>query len=279
MIGQRNLRERIDNMIQNECFPRFMIITGEPGSGKKTLVNYITSQLGDATCKLEDNKIADVREMIKQSYDNAYTISFVLADADDMSSAAQNALLKIVEEPPKNTYYIMTLQDINNTLPTIKSRAYVLRMQPYTKGQITEYLYQMYEEENELYADICTTPGEVNALHSIGIDKFVDFVEKVVDNLGTVSTGNLLKVGQSIKLTSSENDTGYDLNLFLNTFMWQCFQYRNDTMYLQMLINTSHRMQKLQIKGVNKQMWFNDWILRMREIYGAHRTKKQNKDK
>jgi DNA polymerase-3 subunit delta' len=52
---------------------------------------------------------------------------FVVEQADLMSSAAQNALLKVFEEPPAGTYVILLAEQSEALLPTIRSRAQLLR--------------------------------------------------------------------------------------------------------------------------------------------------------
>ena len=41
MIGQHNLQSRIKQLIENRTFPRFSILVGPKGSGKKTLVEEV----------------------------------------------------------------------------------------------------------------------------------------------------------------------------------------------------------------------------------------------
>ena len=263
MIGQKQLIKQIDNL---KDYPRFIIITGDRGSGKKTIAHYIAKKAGKIEWTLEDIKIANVRQMIEMSYNNYQSMVCIIPDVDEMSSPAQNALLKIVEEPPKNTYFIMTVQDINNVLATIKSRAFVLNMQPYTDKEILKYVQKQYNVDNKVYTELCSTPGEVDLLHDIGVDKFVDFVDKVVDNIGTVGTANAFKVGQSIKLTNNETDNGFDLKLFFKAFIRRCMQ-EEDAEYLRMVLITSDCLTKLAIKGVNKQFLFSTWLLKVREIW------------
>ncbi len=70
-------------------------------------------------------KIKTVRELIGQAQFanyNQQTRIFVLLKIDTASIAAQNALLKIIEEPPAKTQIILTCQNLDKILPTIKSR-------------------------------------------------------------------------------------------------------------------------------------------------------------
>ena len=152
MIGQERLLTRIDKMIE-AGFPRFTIICGNKQSGRKTIARRIAKALG-AYLINSSIKVDDVREIIDLAYKQTEPIVYLLADVDKMSPAAKNALLKITEEPPRKAYFIMTLQDINNTLATLKSRATVLNIDPYTPADLMKYAedkeYKLTKEEQEI---------------------------------------------------------------------------------------------------------------------------------
>lgn len=137
MIGQERLLNRIDKMI-GAGFPRFTIICGNKNSGRKMIANKIAKGL-NAHLINSSIKVDDVREIIDLSYKQSEPTVYLLADVDKMSPAAKNALLKITEEPPRKAYFIMTLQDINNTLGTLKSRGTVLNIDPYTPDNLLDY--------------------------------------------------------------------------------------------------------------------------------------------
>ena len=45
MIGQHNLQSRIEHLIDSGTFPRFSILVGPKGSGKKTFANWIITKI------------------------------------------------------------------------------------------------------------------------------------------------------------------------------------------------------------------------------------------
>lgn len=70
-------------------------------------------------------RIDDAREVIAQSYlanDKEY---FVILNAPSYSIEAQNALLKILEEPPQNVHFVLIAPSKNALLPTILSRLHI----------------------------------------------------------------------------------------------------------------------------------------------------------
>lgn len=278
MIGQHLLQSRIEQLIKNRTFPRFSIFVGPMRSGKKTLVRELKTIFDKwrvssdyvTLYELPDVKIDTIREVIAQSYKQIMTTLYVIPDADNMSNAAKNALLKVTEEPPNNAYFIMTLEDENNTLETIRSRGTVFRMSPYKADEIGAYFYDKYhathgEEEEQIVRDICATPGEVDTLMSYGITDFYDYVQLVVDNIADVSLANAFKIPNKVAL--KDTDEGYDLRLFWRAFINVVVDraiISNEPLYAVGV--TSKYLQKLRIKGINKQMLMDMWIIDVREV-------------
>lgn len=72
---------------------------------------------------------------------------FIIADAEHLvpqesSQEAANALLKVLEEPPSNTFFILTANGPNSLLPTIHSRLLPIRLQPLAQDEIVEILIE-----------------------------------------------------------------------------------------------------------------------------------------
>lgn len=61
-------------------------------------------------------------------------------DADSMSRSAQNALLKILEEPPKNSILILIAHRAGALIPTIRSRTRFINFLPLTNTEIKDLL-------------------------------------------------------------------------------------------------------------------------------------------
>lgn len=74
----------------------------------------------------EEFKIDDAREVIAQSYLTREKESLVILAANKYNHAAQNALLKILEEPPMHVQFIVIAKNKNALLPTIRSRMRII---------------------------------------------------------------------------------------------------------------------------------------------------------
>jgi DNA polymerase-3 subunit delta' len=88
-------------------------------------------------------KIGKIREVIYQSslkpYEGKKRI-FVINDAESMTEEAQNAFLKLLEEPPENHIFILTASNIAGLFSTVVSRCKILKFYLLGSNQIQEFL-------------------------------------------------------------------------------------------------------------------------------------------
>ena len=273
MIGQHNLQSRIEQLIENGTFPRFSILVGPKGSGKKTLANWIRRCMGRnkmvISYEATDVKIDTIREIIQRSYKVVNSTIYIIPDADNMSNAAKNALLKVTEEPPNEAYFIMTLEDENNTLETIRSRATMFHMDRYTPDEIIEYVNTKYgstaEDNVDIFKSICDTPGDADILAKSGVKSFYDYVQLVVDNIVEVSLANAFKIPSKVAL--KEDAEGYDFTLFLKCMIVVCSdRMQQNAIYAEVVQCISRYLQKTRIKGINRTMLLDNLILDVREL-------------
>ena len=272
MIGQKDLLDMINKQIEDATFPRFSIIIGQEGSGKRTLAKAIAMAL-ECNIVFIESKVDAVREMIKECYSVTEPMVYCIADTDTMSVSAKNALLKICEEPPKNAYIIMTADSNTNVLSTLWSRAGRYFMQPYTPQDLIDYAETACSEPMNvgIMLDLCETPGDINTLESVGAEEFYEFVEKVVDNVAETSAANAFKIANSINFKGTE---GYDMALFLRAFRAICgTRLREATVegntenlehYSLGIKVVSKTLNQLQITGINKGALFDIFILDIR---------------
>lgn len=272
MIGQKNLLSIITQQTELGEFPRFSIIVGPEGSGKRTLIKTISSLLNCHLVFIEP-KVDSIRDMIKESYQVVEPTLYVLLDGN-MSVAAKNSLLKVCEECPNNAYIIMLVSDSSTILDTLKSRASIYYMEPYTSQEILEYA-NLTDDTEDIVVDLCETPGDVEVLKSIGAEDFYSFVEKVVDNIANVSTANALKIADSID-TKNNKIEKYDMTLFLRAFKSVCGKrlMRNiaengDIVerehYSSGIKVASNSLSQLNITGINKGALLDIFILDIRK--------------
>lgn len=111
----------------------------------------LNAQCADLTCiSSHAEKSATIRvDTIRQMKENADIFPndldfriFLIDDASDMNIQAQNALLKLLEEPPANVYLFLLATDLSRLLPTILSRVQVFHMERLHLQQMQQCLKQ-----------------------------------------------------------------------------------------------------------------------------------------
>ena len=210
MIGQKNNLEIIKKWRLNRAFPRFIIIVGDSNSGRYTLAKEIVKTL-NAREYLADNSIESVRQVIKTSYAVPTSTVYIFRDCDDMSIAAKNSVLKIVEEPPNNARFIMTIKDRCNMPDTVLSRATVLTMSPYTLDELN-----LAESDKPIaYMIKCindTTESKIDTLQQA-----VALCDRVIHSIEKKSMLYTLKELNRLK-NKSTDEQGVEPELFLRAF-------------------------------------------------------------
>ena len=270
MIGQSVLYERIRGQIARNKFPRFSILLGEKGSGKKTLAKEIGIMLNcDTMCVTPT--VDNIRVVIEDSYKLTSPIIYVIADCDNMSSAAANALLKVTEEPPQQAYFIITCESADNLLNTVKSRGVTYMLEPYTYEDKCDFLECQAKIPTceEFMLSVAANLGELQEMLDMDVEAFKSYVDLVIDNIAEVSGSNAFKIGD--KINFKEDKDKYDLRLFLRAFSSMCIDRMlkadDPLKYATAVAITGDCIQQLSIRGINKQMLFDTWLLDIREAW------------
>ncbi|MDP4109886.1 MAG: hypothetical protein Q8878_07665, partial [Bacillota bacterium] len=141
-----------------ETFPHSAIIEGEEGTGKEAFADRIARALicksKSAPCGLcsdckkaeagvhpdiiklgaeQELKVDEVRELRRNAYirpNEADVKAFIVYNCDKMNLNAQNAMLNILEEPPRGVFFLLVCENRALLLPTVLSRCAVYRMPP-----------------------------------------------------------------------------------------------------------------------------------------------------
>lgn len=273
MIGQEKLLDKIEKLVSGS-FPRFTLLVGAKGSGKKLVCREIANRLNCPLVPIGTG-VDEVREVITNSYRNTEPILYVIPDTDKMSVAAKNALLKITEEPPQKAYFILTVTDLSNMLKTLISRACVLKMDDYTPKQLGQYLQLKHDTTSlnstviDFILNVTTVPEEVDMLMSYNVEEFMYFTQTVAENLHVVSSANAFKLEQRLALKKDEDK--WDVLLFLQAVKECLFNLfikeENDNFYRAYKV-ACKTIVELKVKNsVNKQYCLDSFILELRKCW------------
>lgn len=88
-----------------------------------------------------------IEKMQMSSMEGAWRV-VIIDSLDELGKAAANAMLKLLEEPPAQTLFILVSHSLASTLPTIRSRARVEKMRPLNTSQLRELFYKFIPEED-----------------------------------------------------------------------------------------------------------------------------------
>lgn len=159
LVSNERVKDAVENMLSGNKIPHAILIEGISGTGKTVLADYICKAAvcegedvpcGKCTaCRLFDNlnhpdikyitldkdkksiPISAVRDIISNSAvlpQRSRNRVFVIDKAHTLTVQAQNALLKILEEPPDNTVFILMALSRDDLLKTVVSRCAVLTL-------------------------------------------------------------------------------------------------------------------------------------------------------
>ncbi|WP_111683212.1 DNA polymerase III subunit [Winogradskyella tangerina] len=100
-----------------------------------------------------DEALEIVKSLTLKSYEGGYKV-MVIWMAEKMNTAAANKLLKLIEEPPEKTIFLLIAEDEEQIISTIRSRCQVLHFPPLAEEIITEALVKNYQVEKAVAAKI-----------------------------------------------------------------------------------------------------------------------------
>jgi len=85
-----------------------------------------------------------VKSLTLKSYEGGYKVMLIWM-AEKMNTSAANKLLKLIEEPPSKTIFLLVAEDEGQIINTIKSRCQVLHFPPLAENVIKNALIKNYE--------------------------------------------------------------------------------------------------------------------------------------
>lgn len=91
-----------------------------------------------------DEALQIVKSLTLKSYEGGYKVMLIWM-AEKMNTASANKLLKLIEEPPEKTVFILITEDEEQIINTIKSRCQVLHFPPLAEDAIAEALIKNYQ--------------------------------------------------------------------------------------------------------------------------------------
>lgn len=184
LIGKDEAYRSILSQITAGKLPHALMITGEKGIGKSVFADVVCKMLvcegSVAPCnscnpciKIEKgihpdifkiypagksetigvNEIAPIKkQLFIKPNDAAYKI-FIIYHAERMNRFAQNAMLKMIEEPPEDSFFLFTCQNSQALLSTVRSRVSLVRLAPAQISEVKKEIARRFPEKEESELD------------------------------------------------------------------------------------------------------------------------------
>ncbi len=180
IIGQDIIKSTLQNAIIHNRTVHSYLFSGPRGTGKTTMSRIFAKALNClnrpqdsaepcnicANClAIQDNSFIDLIEIdaasnrgideirsLKEavrfapSQKNGYKI-YIIDESHMLTKDASNALLKTLEEPPKNTIFILATTDAHKMIPTILSRVQKFDFKPLSSAELKEKILFIMESE------------------------------------------------------------------------------------------------------------------------------------
>lgn len=100
-----------------------------------------------------DESLDIVKSLALKSYEGGYKVMLIWM-AEKMNVAAANKLLKLIEEPPNKTLFLLIAEDEEQIINTIRSRCQVLHFPPLAEGAIKEALIKQFNLDQSVATKI-----------------------------------------------------------------------------------------------------------------------------
>lgn len=236
VVGHNDIIDYIKVAVEQDKVSHAYILNGEKGCGKKMLAGLFAMTLQCESgqpepcmecrsCKQIDSSnhpdviyvrhekpgsisVDDIREQVNgdimiKPYQGPYKI-YIIPDAELLTTQAQNALLKTIEEPPEYAIIFLLTENAGLLLPTINSRCVMLKFRNIKDTLIRKYLMEKMEIP-DYKADICTAFSQGNLGRAIMLatsEHFNEIKDDAVQLLKYINDMELYEIMEAIKRIS-----------------------------------------------------------------------------
>lgn len=245
IVGNNKNIEIFLNNINKSNESNTWMLEGPKGVGKATLVKLIASEILNikfdydnnpnlfhpdlVILKKDDHKkfisVDDIRNLKKLFYKTSYSEGYRIALIDSISEFnkfGHNAILKIIEEPPKDSLIFIVNHQINFIPSTIKSRCKIFRFNQLDSNEVNTVLAKMNKKTSDDELNFYTTlsNGSIgDAIYFINSNAIL-FHKELCNYLKDIETFDDIKTRNFISLiTQNKNELSTVFFRLINTII------------------------------------------------------------
>ncbi|WMJ85372.1 DNA polymerase III subunit delta' [Anaerocolumna sp. MB42-C2] len=260
IVGHEQIIQHLKDAIKSGKVSHAYIFVGEDGSGKNLLASAFAASLQcedrkdksetcgkcksciqaasnnhpdiirvtheKASIGVDDIRIQVNNDIQIKPYSSPYKI-YIIDEAEKLTEAAQNALLKTIEEPPAYAVILLLTNNLNALLPTILSRCVTLKCKAADKELIKKLLMEEYKiPDYQAELSAVFAQGNVGkAVKYASSDEFVEIKKDVLHLLKYIDDMELYEIIDGLKRISEKKS---NINDYLDLMiLW----YRDVLMY------------------------------------------------
>ena len=224
LFGLENEFNFLKKMISSDKFPKTLMLTGNRGVGKSTMISHLMHYYFDKkTYNENENTFASESFFLNQFIENLFpNILYlngsdyrnvriddirkiindlnkspikkdkrfiILDDIDSFNINSLNALLKIIEDPGKNNFFILINNKSNKLLNTIKSRSIEIKIMINNQDRLSISTSLLkYFNQDRIFDEnlVSSTPGNFLRFNYIFNNNSLDINEKFLTNFSNI---------------------------------------------------------------------------------------------
>ena len=243
VIGQDSVVNPLKEAISTDSFSHAYIFIGPRGCGKTSVARIFAHEVNNFKYELEDSYpdiieidgasntgVDDIRELREKAMiaptEGKYKI-YIIDEFHMLSKSAFNALLKIMEEPPKHIIFVLATTNPEKVPVTILSRAQVFNFKLADHATMFKHLKNISEQEN-----IAIEDDAINIIVERGGGSFRDSIS-LLDQIS-----NLKKRGDIITKADIDNALGLPADERIKTLLKNFEEGNETTGILKELLNS-----------------------------------------
>ncbi len=226
IIGQERPIRFLTQMLQKRSIPHAMLFTGVDGIGKQTTARALgmalncLSPVGVSAC----GECPSCQKVISGAHPDMITVKpdrafikidqvravsrqlrfvplegnwriVIISDAQALNLEASNAILKILEEPPKGTVIILTATQTTDLLPTIVSRCQQVAFRPIPYEKVAEVLVELRGLDRQTATTLAvSTNGSLGKTLSVDGEKWTIWRTGLLEQIASISIRSIQPV-------------------------------------------------------------------------------------